>query len=432
MTADAATTPEERVLRRTESPCPVCKNVIKARIVEVDGAVRMRKVCPEHGAFDLPMFRDASFYEAVLEKVGPSPTTPDRTRDLSDFGPLRGICLDLTQRCNLHCTNCFANANIDLKSDLTVEQVMAAVNKFPKRAPVVFLQGGEPTLHPKLPEIIEALVKRGCVPKLVTNGLALNSAEKVRQLRDAGLDWVFLQFDGFDDNVYEAFRGKRLLDKKRKTLSLLDEAGFSILLAVMIAKGYNLDELGAILNLAFDTPSVRQVSFLPAANIGRAELESAEGEDEFAGRTEPLDVIEKMEQATDGGVGRDDFLQFFTIAKVLFRTTGNPDYKPKTCFYPMILYRDKGRIFALNRLLNPLTAMHHPAAPLSALRLAGRLGRLDNAPPDPNMLWLCIEHFRELPSLDIDDARHCNKVFLDETGRFVQSCIYNNLYRGKR
>lgn len=416
---------EKRPIRKTTSPCPVCKKRLEADIYARGNDLWMDKFCPDHGGFSLTMSRDARFYEQILQIVGPSPTTPDKMKSPSEFDALRGICMDLTQRCNLNCANCFANANanVSLNDDMTAKDVFRIVDQIPGRRPVVFLEGGEPTLNPELPEIIRGLVSRGCVPKLITNGLKISEPGYARTLKDAGLDWIFLQFDGFSEDTYEAFRGKKLLVLKRQVIARLSEMGFSILLAVMVERGYNLGEVGAIIDFAFNTPGIRQISFLPGSKIGRNKLSQNEK------RTEPLDIIEQIEKFTAGSVTPKDFLSFFKWTRALYRLTKNPDYKPKTCFFPMVLYRENGRTYPLNRLISPGFAIAHPGALLRTLKMGTHALRPDKAKPSPDILWLCIEHFRELATLDIEDARHCNKAFPDQDGQFVQSCIYNNLYR---
>ena len=415
----------ERLIRKTKSPCPVCKRVLDADIVVSDGKVRMIKHCPDHKGFDLVMSNYPDFFEQVAAMTNAPPDVPDTSENFDDFGNLRGICLDITQRCNLSCSNCFSQANESIKPDFSAAEISKAMDKITGRPPVVFLQGGEPTLHEELPDIIADLVRRKCVPKLVTNGMNLTDVKYVKTLKDAGLEWIFFQFDGFDDLTYQAFRGWPLTKIKMKALNNVTYLGFSILLAMMVERDYNLHEIGTVLEFAFHNPQVRQISFLPGSRVGRNHLTDDES------RTEPVDVIDAIDQATKGGVTRKDFLSFFKIAKVLNKITGNPDYKPKSCFFPIVLYRKMGNVYGLNRVLNPLFASKHPRAVEAAFKLVTNVRRLDNAPKDNSTLWICIEHFRELATLDMEDAKHCNKVFLDEKGRYIQSCLYNNLYRGE-
>ena len=412
-------------IRKTRSPCPECKKVLAAEVVIFEGKVRMRKKCPSHGEFDLVMSNYPNFFKRVAALGDAPPDVPDFSTNYNDFGKLRGVCLDITQRCNLQCSNCFSQANQEMKPDFSSQEIGRVMDKIEGRPPVVFLQGGEPTLHSELPDIIRDLVRRGCVPKLVTNGLELTDIKYVKTLKKAGLDWIFFQFDGFDDLTYKAFRGWPMTKAKMKALNNVTYLGFSVLLAMMVEKDYNLHEVKSVLDFAFGNPQIRQISFLPGSRIGRNELTFDDS------KTEVADVIDELDAATNGGVTRKDFLSFFKIAGLLNKVTGNPDYKSKSCFFPMVLYRKRGAVYALNRVLNPLFAMRHPRAVEASIRMAANIRRLDNCPKDNSVLWICIEHFRELATLDMEDAKHCNKVFLDPKGLFVQSCLYNNLYRGK-
>ena len=60
--------------------------------------------------------------------------------------------------------------------------------------------GGEPTLRDDLPEIIRRGKKMGFIETMVsTNGVRMGkSVEYCRELKEAGLDAVYLQFDATD------------------------------------------------------------------------------------------------------------------------------------------------------------------------------------------------------------------------------------------
>ena len=58
--------------------------------------------------------------------------------------------------------------------------------------------------------------------QLNTNGLRLaDDASYVRELKEAGLSCVFLQFDGTCDTVYETIRGRALLNIKKAAIGRL-------------------------------------------------------------------------------------------------------------------------------------------------------------------------------------------------------------------
>ena len=83
------------------------------------------------------------------------------------------LMLEPLFRCNLACTGCgkIQYPGSLLKQHLTVEQCLAASDEC--GAPVVSVAGGEPLLHPRMPEIVAGLVERRRFVYLCTNALLL-------------------------------------------------------------------------------------------------------------------------------------------------------------------------------------------------------------------------------------------------------------------
>jgi uncharacterized radical SAM superfamily Fe-S cluster-containing enzyme len=134
------------------------------------------------------------------------------------------------------------------------------------------LSGGEPTLRDDLPQIITMGRDLGfSFFQLNTNGLRLASQpEYARELRDAGLSTVFLQFDGLDDEVYQSIRGRPLLEWKQATIANCAEAGLGIVLVPTLVPGVNVGSIGAIVQYALQNlPHVRGVHFQPISYFGR-------------------------------------------------------------------------------------------------------------------------------------------------------------------
>ena len=83
------------------------------------------------------------------------------------------LMLEPLLRCNLACAGCGKiqyPAHI-LKRHLSVDECMKAVDEC--GAPMVSIPGGEPLLHPEMPQIVEQLVKRRKYIYLCTNALLL-------------------------------------------------------------------------------------------------------------------------------------------------------------------------------------------------------------------------------------------------------------------
>ncbi len=79
------------------------------------------------------------------------------------------------------------------------------------------LSGGEPTVRDDLPEIVAYAKNVGCkYLQLNSNGIRLAEDEAyVAALAEAGLSFVFMQFDGTRDDIYRKLRGKPLLELKK-------------------------------------------------------------------------------------------------------------------------------------------------------------------------------------------------------------------------
>ena len=110
------------------------------------------------------------------------------------------------------------------------------------------------------------------------------------------------------------------------------------------------------------------------------------------------------------------------------RITGNPDFKPKSCFSPMVVYHRDKKLLPLSRFLNPYAFVRNPGVISDLIREAFHINRLDNMPYNENLLTLCIEEFRDPRTIDLVDACHCNKVYMTELG-YSRSCIYNVMLR---
>ena len=179
------------------------------------------------------------------------------------------MILEVTKRCNMHCPVCFASAGEDReKGDIPICEIekqydflMAHGGPFN-----IQLSGGEPTMRDDLPEIIHMGREKGFTFfQLNTNGIRLAREEGYAgKLKKAGLNTVFLQFDGVTDQVYETLRGQAMMELKKKAVLNCSEAELGIALVPVIAPGVNDMQVGNILKFGLDhMPFVRGVHFQP-------------------------------------------------------------------------------------------------------------------------------------------------------------------------
>ena len=167
------------------------------------------------------------------------------------------------------------------------------------------LSGGEPTLRDDLPNIIALGRSLGFgFIQLNTNGLRLaDDPLYVRRLKDAGLNCVFLQFDGVSDKVYEQIRGTALYEAKKTAIASCAEHDLGVVLAPTLVPGVNTAEIGNIIDFAISRmPAVRGVHFQPISYFGRYPQEPLDED-----RITIPEVINAIEQQTGGRMNSKDF-----------------------------------------------------------------------------------------------------------------------------
>ena len=307
------------VLHETESLCPVCLKKIKAQYIREEGGVYIHKHCPEHGAFKVLFWRDADMYEAWLNQGIHAPAKdrnkPERRGCPYDCGLCNehhsGTCtaiLEITYRCNMNCKVCFADANKE-SFEPNLEQLEMMYKAALKSNPYCSIQlsGGEPTVRDDLPEIVRLGKSLGVVHLQVnTNGIRIaQDFEFLKKLKEAGLDLIYLQFDGVDDSIYQATRGRNMMDIKLKAIENCEKLNMGILLVPVVAPGLNLHRLGEIVDFAKQhIPCIKGIHFQPLSYFGRYPGETPPDE----GRCGLCDVLHALAEQTHGEMKMEDFV----------------------------------------------------------------------------------------------------------------------------
>ena len=267
-------------LRETRSVCPIClKNLPAALTRREDGVILLEKTCPQHGSFSVPVWQGLVDFESWLLGTEPLPAGSA----LGCPGNC-GICpeheigtccalLEVTSRCNLRCRYCFADGGGG-EPDPSQEELKAAIRDIAKTCggPLLQLSGGEPTLRDDLPELVRYAREAGCsYTQVNTNGIRLaRDPDYARRLKEAGLDIVFLQFDGTRNEIYETLRGAPLLETKLEAIRVCSELRIGVTLVPTVVKGVNDGNLGELVALAASlAPGVRGIHFQPVSYFGR-------------------------------------------------------------------------------------------------------------------------------------------------------------------
>jgi uncharacterized radical SAM superfamily Fe-S cluster-containing enzyme len=259
---------------------------IKAQIIERDGEIWMVKDCPVHGHFEDMMAIDSKFLTHI-EAMFPGRDIPAHNDEkLHNHGTStikygRGAVLtvDLTNRCNMMCDPCFMDANqVGFVHELSMEEIKEildnAISIKPRRQLSVQFSGGEPTISPHFIEAIRYARKVGYNSvQAATNGIEFaKSKEFCRQAAEAGLRYVYFQFDGIGNDANSHRQVGNLFDVKLRAINNLHKAGIEIVLVTTLVNGINNDQVGSIIRFALDNPKkIAFLSFQPVSFTGRDE-----------------------------------------------------------------------------------------------------------------------------------------------------------------
>ncbi len=259
---------------------------IPARIIERDGRILMVKDCPRHGRYEDVLSTDPVFYKR-MEELHPGSDIPVHgdaglhEHGLSSIKYGRGTVLtvDLTNRCNMMCDPCFTDANqVGFVHELEWDEIKAILDRAagakPHRQMSVQFSGGEPTLSPHFIRAVAYCKELGFnSTQAATNGIEFaRSPEFCRQAAEAGLRFVYLQFDGVGNAANAHRHVGNLFDVKLRAIENLHDAGVDIVLVSTIINGVNNEQVGRIVEFALDNPKkVSFISFQPVSFTGRDE-----------------------------------------------------------------------------------------------------------------------------------------------------------------
>ena len=294
--------------RMTDSLCPRCvkevRNAIiqgetdlsalrgahqgelKAHLLEKDGRILMQKTCEKHGNFEDIISSDPEFTRRIEELFLGRDFMCTDDKEVHDHGSStikygRGAVLtvDLTNRCNMMCNPCFMDANqVGYVHEPDFEDIKdildRGVSYKPRRQAMILFSGGEPTIVPHFLDACRYAKKVGYYSILAaTNGIAFaQSKDFCRQAREAGLDGVYLQFDGASEEANSHRHVGNLFDVKLHAINNLSEVGVKITLVTTIINGVNNDHVGKVVEFAAQNiDKVRTIAFQPVSFTGRDE-----------------------------------------------------------------------------------------------------------------------------------------------------------------
>jgi uncharacterized radical SAM superfamily Fe-S cluster-containing enzyme len=343
-----------RTLGITHSVCENCGQIMPAKIISDGSDVFFKKLCVVHGESTSLIYNNLEKYLQTQRYVKPA-WIPKKFSGQSNKPCPEGcgfcdrheqhLCMpivEITSRCNLACPICIADAG--RKWDITLEQFNELVANLiiaESQIDVFNISGGEPLMHPKILEIIDNALNHQEIVRvsISTNGLVLlDKPSLVQQLKERNVV-ISLQFDGFDDKVYEILRGSKLLKQKLEILDLLKKSQISTSLTVTAANEINTSQFPAIAEYFFTNSHIISMMIQPLS---------------FAGRG--VNLSGKIKRLTIYDVTR-------LLGEMGEKRIKTPDFAPLPCSHPSCFYLafylmlNDGNSISLNQLVDATKMM---------------------------------------------------------------------------
>ena len=274
-------------LGQTTSLCESCYRLVPAKITGEGTDVFYLKRCPEHGVQKTLVADDLAYWKSQRDWVKPG-DRPLQVQTRTEHGcPWDcGLCADHEQHsclaiveindaCNLACPVCFADSGPHRGTHrplAEIEAMLDAVVLSEGEPDLVQLSGGEPTIHPRFWDVMDAARRRPIRHLMInTNGLRIarepGFAERLATY-NPGFE-VYLQFDSLKRDALMDIRGADLSRVRIEALEALERAGVSTTLVVTLKAEVNDGEIGDIVRFALKWRCVRGVTFQPIQDAGR-------------------------------------------------------------------------------------------------------------------------------------------------------------------
>lgn len=196
----------------------------------------------------------------------PERSTPQKNR-------FRGVALEITARCNIHCMHCYLDAGTQKSAsrELGLPAIQDILHSIKMAGGVsVAIGGGEPFLREDCFEIIDAALDEGLLVSVGTNGTLLDR-QTVERLSRRPVK-IQVSLDGASAETHDMIRGPGNFAATVQGIDRLVEAGKGgdICLACTVVQ-FNVGEVPALIDFALER-GIPVIQFPPLAAAGRAQI----------------------------------------------------------------------------------------------------------------------------------------------------------------
>jgi len=264
----------------------ILTNVIEDIEKEIPKELVINKIATE---FTLPIEEVRQYVTSVADAIGAASRlveeTPGTNHKATSGGGLCMATLNLTRKCDLRCTHCYAGAGQSMKelsSAQTRESIIKLARLIKNDPKLLILSGGEPTIAiEKLKIAVLTARECGLHPRLNTNGQSINESTAHFLAENEVLTQVSL--DGLDPETNALIRGSMAaFDKTIAAIKLLQNVGCRTRISFTV-HSENIHQIPGMLSLA-ESLGVEQVVTSNLVTIGNAKtsvLKSVTHKEEF-------------------------------------------------------------------------------------------------------------------------------------------------------
>jgi len=156
------------------------------------------------------------------------------------------LMLEPLYTCNLACVGCTPERHTgDLKDRLSLSECLQAVDE--AGAPVVSICGGEPTIYPELPELVEGIIARKRHIYLCTNGILLERFyQKSKPHKRLSVN---VHLDGMRETHDFVCARPGVFDKAIEMIKLGKALGYSVCTNTTVFRETKMDEIEEMMAL---------------------------------------------------------------------------------------------------------------------------------------------------------------------------------------
>ncbi|MEA1994339.1 MAG: radical SAM protein [Euryarchaeota archaeon] len=476
---------------KTQSICPETRKIVTAVVWERNNKLWISKECSKDIVTAL-YYEDVDMYNQFKKMRYDWNLKSTNVENTGINCPLDcGLCsrhkshtsllnIALTNRCNLNCWYCFFYAKEHqpiYEPSLEQIRMMLRNGKGEKDigADAIQLTGGEPTMREDLTDVIRTCKEEGYSHiQLNTDGIKLAfDPELAQNVKNAGANTLYLSYDGMTPttNWKNHWEIPYILQNVRKA------RGPGIVLVPTIMKNGNEDELGDIVNFAFNHMDVvRSVNMQPISLVGRTPKKQRRKL-----RMTIPGAIKRIEEQTNGAIAMENW-HTIPIAGYIARFfevfTGRKYYMTShfACGAATYVFLDNKKIIPISKFIDVEGFVEFLSGKTEELKDKKRLKKISKtkvgaeillnfkrfydeeyAPEDLNVLnliknaflkgsyralgefhtktlFLGMMHFMDEYNYDIERVERCVIHYAMPDGRIVPFCAFNvlpELYRDK-